>query len=261
MIDAAERDDWVRRFGVSAAQITRDHFLSHILQALGDRYPQTRSFGGTALCRTLLDESRVSEDIDLLHPEPREFLGELRDALPPALRREFPDATWSDTIAADDGFSCLLVAPRIEPIKVYVGRDGPNTNAWEFALLPVQLRYTDLPATQDFQCPTPGTFAAMKLSAWTDRRTPRDLFDLAGLAEAGILQDPDVERIFTAKWGHRVIVQDIDQLPARTTDAWETELAAQVGSLPSAEECLDQVRRAFGRPHRCTSKCTPPKSA
>jgi predicted nucleotidyltransferase component of viral defense system len=245
MIDAAERDDWAQRFGVSPAQITRDHFLSHILKALGDRYPQTRFFGGTALCRTLLDQSRVSEDIDLLHREPREFLAELRDALPRALRREFPNATWSDTIADDDGFYCLLVAPRIEPIKIYVGRDGSNTNAWEFAPFPIQLRYADLPATQVFQCPTPATFAAMKLSAWTDRRAPRDLFDLAGLAEAGILRDPDVERIFTAKWGHRIVVADIDQLPARTTNAWETELAAQVGSLPSAQECLDQVRRAL----------------
>jgi hypothetical protein len=139
----------------------------------------------------------------------------------------------------------LLGAPLIAPIKVYVGRDGPNTKAWEFASIPVQLRYTDLPAAQEFQCPTPATFAAMKLSAWTDRRAPRDLFDLAGLAGTGILQDPEVERIFTAKWGHGISVVDIDQLPPRTTNAWETELRAQVGSLPSARECIDRVRRAL----------------
>ena len=245
MIDAAELGAWAERFGVSSAQISRDHFLSHILRALGDRDPNARFFGGTALCRTLLDGSRLSEDIDLLHREPREYLTALRDALPNALRREFPDTTWSDTIPDGDGLGCSLAAPSSAPMKIYVGRDGPNTDAWEFIPTAVQLRYSDLPAVQEFQCPTPATFAAMKLSAWSDRRAPRDLFDLAGLAAAGILQEPDVERIVTAMWGHAISAADIDQLPSLTTDAWETELRAQVGSLPSADECMDQVRQAL----------------
>jgi predicted nucleotidyltransferase component of viral defense system len=245
MIDAPELAEWAERFGVSSAQISRDHFVSHILNALGNIYPDTRFFGGTALCRTLLDQSRLSEDIDLLHPEPREFVTELRDTLPRALRREFPDATWSATIAEGDGVACSLGSAAITPIKVYAGRDGPNTAAWKFVSTPVHLRYADLPAVQGFQCPTPATFAAMKLSAWSDRRAPRDLFDLAGLATTGVLSDPEVERIFEGRWGHRVVEADIDQLPRRTTDAWVTELGAQVRSLPTARECIEQVRQAL----------------
>ncbi len=244
MIDRPELDEWAQRFGVSSEQISRDHFMSHVLRSLGDLYHGLRFFGGTALCRTYLDQTRLSEDIDLLHREPRVFLTTVRDELPHAIRREFPDAFWSDVIAEGDGFASSLGTPGRTPIKVYVGHDGPNTAAWEFTRVPVALRYSDLPTAQDFQCPTLATFAAMKLSAWSDRRAPRDLFDLAGLADLGVLRSPDVDRIFTAKWGHAVVMSDFSQPPA---GSWETELGAQVGKLPSAEVCLERVRAAITR--------------
>ncbi|HEX7521206.1 MAG TPA: nucleotidyl transferase AbiEii/AbiGii toxin family protein, partial [Acidimicrobiia bacterium] len=89
------------------------------------------------------------------------------------------------------------------------------------------------------------TFAAMKLVAWSDRHAPRDLFDLAGLATRGTLHDPNVARIFEAKMGVPIIAADFARVPARTADAWNTELAAQVGVLPSAVECLERVRAAL----------------
>jgi hypothetical protein len=250
MIDDAERDEWAHRFGVSAAQISRDHFISHILDALGTLDPDTRFFGGTALCRTLLDGSRLSEDIDLLHPEPREFLALLHETLPRALRREFPDTSWSEITAEGDGLASWLESPGVAPVKVYVGHDGSNTAAWQFTRAAVALRYADLPSTREFQCPTPPAFAAMKLSAWSDRRAPRDLFDLAGLADLGTLRDPEVERIYRTKWGHGIVDADFDRVPALTADAWETELAAQVATLPPAVECLKRVRDALAATRR-----------
>ena len=245
MIGASEVEEWARRFGVSPAQISRDHFISHVLRALGELHPDVRFFGGTALCRTYLDPSRISEDIDLLHPCPRELLTTLREKLPKAIRREFPNAVWSDVFSEGDGLACMLRPPDLDAIKVYAGRDGPDTAAWEFIPTRVRLRYGDLPQDQVLECPTAPTFAAMKLAAWSDRRAPRDLFDLAGLAALGTLEDPDVHRIFQAKMGVEIIMSDFSRVPRHTASAWHTELAAQVGELPSVEDCLDQVRAAL----------------
>jgi len=245
VIDASELQDWARRFGVSTMQIRRDHFISHVLRAVGELQPNTRFFGGTALCRTYLDQTRLSEDIDLLHAEPREFLTTLRDEVPKAVRREFPGTVCSEPSSEGDGLATSLALPDLDAIKIYVGRDGPNTSAWEFTPAPVRLRYKDLPSEQVFQCPTAPTFAAMKLAAWSDRHAPRDLFDLAGLATLGTLCDPNVARIFEAKMGVPIIMADFDRVPRVTATAWETELAAQVGVLPPADECLELVRVAL----------------
>jgi hypothetical protein len=245
VIDASELQEWAGRFGVSTVQIRRDHFISHVLRAVGELQPDTRFFGGTALCRTYLDQTRLSEDIDLLHAEPREFLTTLRHEVPKAVRREFPGTVWSELSSEGDGLATLLALPDLDAIKIYVGRDGPNTAAWEFAPAPVRLRYKDLPSEQVFQCPTAPTFAAMKLAAWSDRYAPRDLFDLAGLATLGTLCDPNVARIFEAKMGVPIIMADFARVPRVTATAWETELAAQVGVLPPADECLELVRVAL----------------
>jgi hypothetical protein len=81
-----------------------------------------------------------------------------------------------------------------------------------------------------------------EFAAWSDRHAPRDLFDLAGLAALGTLRDPNVERVYIAKIGTPIVTADFLQVPRRTAAAWETELAAQVGHLPSADECLGLVR-------------------
>ena len=242
MIDVPELDGWAQRFGVSAAQIRRDHFISHVLRALGDLRPGTRFFGGTALCRTYLDPSRLSEDIDLLHHDPREFLEWMRAELPNALRREFPDTTWSAVSSEGDGFATFLGSSDLDAIKIYVGRDGQNSSAWEFIETLVHLRYRDLPSDQAFDCPTAASFAAMKLAAWSDRHAPRDLYDLAGLAESGTLRDPDVGRIFKQTMGVPIMMADFERVPSATANAWNTELAAQVGALRSHDECLAHVR-------------------
>jgi len=245
MIPRSEVTAWAERFGVTAMQIARDHFISHVLAALGDRDSSTRFFGGTALCRTYLDASRLSEDVDLLYEDPTGCFVALTRELPRALRHEFPNAELTMMRPDGDGMAAEISAPGVDPIKIYVGRDGANTRAWEFAATKVMLRYSDLPATKAFQCPTVATFGAMKLAAWFDRHAPRALFDLSGLARLGVLADPAVRRIFRAKMGTAVVAAEFARVPRTTLDAWETELGAQVPTLPPAQECLDVVRVAL----------------
>jgi predicted nucleotidyltransferase component of viral defense system len=252
MISRSEVTDWAERFGVAQPQIARDHFISHVLHALGQHHPAIRFFGGTALCRSYLERSRLSEDVDLLHPEPRAFLEDLANQLPTALRREFPDTSCGSLTADGDGYAAALASPGLTSIKLYVGADGTNTRAWEFAATGVELRYSDLPATQTLQCPTLATFGAMKLSAWFDRHAPRDLFDLAGLAGLGVLADPEVHRIFREKMGVRIVDSEIERLPRATVAAWDTELGAQTGSLPTADACHAALRDALG--HRTSTE-------
>ncbi len=246
MIRRAEVDEWAARFGVAPPQIERDHFISHLLVALHLLHPSVRFFGGTALCRTYLEGSRLSEDVDLLDGDPRAFLAELEHELPRALRREFPGTTWTSLPPEGDGLAVAIAAPDLTAIKVYVGRDGADARAWQFESTEVQLRYDDLDETVTFQCPTLPTFAAMKLAAWFDRHAPRDLFDLAGLAGLGVFEDDRVEAIFRTKMGIPILAAEFTRAPRSTIDAWVTELAAQVGSLPSTEHCLEVVRRALG---------------
>jgi hypothetical protein len=245
MISRVEIDEWAKRFGVAAPQIARDHFISHVLAALGASQPDVRFSGGTALCRTYLEGSRLSEDVDLLHQDPRALLATLAEELPQHLRREFPGTAWTHLPPEGDGLSGLLSPPDLSAIKVYVGRDGANTRGWEFVATDVQLRYRDLPATRTLRCPTLATFAAMKLAAWFDRHAPRDLFDLTGLAALGVLADPEVGRILKAQTGVGVIGVEFSRAPSATVDAWETELAAQVGFLPDIDTCLRAVHAAL----------------
>ena len=133
----------------------------------------------------------------------------------------FPDTSWSTVSFEGDGLASSLGPRDVDAIKICVGRDGANTEAWEFTQTRVRLRYKDLPPDQDFACPTAPTFAAMKLAAWSDRHAPRDLFDLAGLAALGTLRDPNVNRIFTAKKGVPILAADFARVPARTADRVE----------------------------------------
>jgi hypothetical protein len=82
---------------------------------------------------------------------------------------------------------------------------------------------------------------AMKTSAWMNRRAPRDLFDLYGPARSGALTRTTAELVKRAN-GLTVAAHYFDV--ARIAD-WETQLAHQTAVLPTADECLDEVRRAY----------------
>jgi len=247
VITETEVASWAERFGVTSEQIRRDHFVSHVIHALTAVTPDAHFFGGTALSRTLLEGSRLSEDIDLLDDDAGATLESLRSQMGRALRREFPNAAWTDPFADGDGYSAMFEATGINPIKVYVGRLGPDARAWSFEMTDVELRYSDLPPRAVLTCPTPSTFAAMKLAAWFDRHAPRDLYDLAGLARIGVLADPEVATSFRSKMGVSLHAAEFVRAPRSTVQAWTTELAAQVRSLPSVDDCLAVVHAALTR--------------
>ena len=244
MIDRAELDRWAEHFGVGTVQIERDHFVSHVLAALASLDAKSVFYGGTALCRSYLDGTRLSEDVDLLHADPRGVLDMLARRLPALLRREFPDTVWRPGDPRDPGSTGWLDPPGITPIRVQILALGPDTRAWKFRATDLALRYSDLPATATLECPTLSTFVAMKVSAWYDRHAPRDLHDLAGLARVGAITE-EAETVLHAAMGVRFVTVEFLRAPAATRRGWEPELAAQVGTVVSPDECLEAVRNAI----------------
>ncbi len=87
----------------------------------------------------------------------------------------------------------------------------------------------------------------MKLLAWFDRQTPRDLFDLAALAEAGHIDSHATDLVrkiagFTPSattFGSRV--------PNPVEIAWHTELSHQITVTRSAADCHGIVRAALAQ--------------
>src|SRR5437762_3487194 len=104
MLEQAEMERVAAQFGVSEAQVRRDHMISHILMGLAALDLPITFFGGTALARTHLTDpergARLSEDIDLYCTDRRAIASTLDDRLPRLLRREFPGTTWDPPLSA-----------------------------------------------------------------------------------------------------------------------------------------------------------------
>lgn len=86
-MDPDERDSVATLFGVSAEQVERDHFISHVLAFLSRDFGDRVHFiGGTALARTHLPDGRLSEDIDLIAVGSRKDVANALDATLPRRR-------------------------------------------------------------------------------------------------------------------------------------------------------------------------------
>jgi predicted nucleotidyltransferase component of viral defense system len=245
MLSSQDLAHFAGQYRVSDAQIRRDHLISHILSAVPELgIPQLHFFGGTALCRTLLDGQRLSEDIDLLQADYESTLAVLGDGLPAALRREFPGMTIRSGQREGRGRSLYLDGAGVPAVKVYVGALHLERLGWTFALAPVSLRYPDLDAYVQLSCPTRATFAAMKMEAYCDRHAPRDLFDLAGLARIGAL-DAEAGAVLRAARGFGLVREEFMNVPPMTAAAWEVELAHQGTAMTTSEECRATIARAL----------------
>ncbi|MFG2646309.1 nucleotidyl transferase AbiEii/AbiGii toxin family protein [Streptomyces sp. NPDC048436] len=249
-----DRSDLARvgaEYGAAEGQVRRDHLISHVLWALASLDLPVVFFGGTALSRTYLTTAqsggRLSEDIDLFtenRPAVAEAIG---SSIPRLLRREFPRSRWEPALSDVRG---------VDPAQLVTG-DGLRlrvqllaTNSghsvwkrWPIERHSVELRYRDIPGPAVLRVPTLAAFVAMKVSAYCDRHAPRDLFDLAALAQSGAISADAAELVRiatgTAPAPHMFSSSSLPQVE------WETQLAHQTGFLPSAEECLDTVRAAF----------------
>ncbi len=105
-IDNAGLQRVAAEFDVAAAQVTRDHVISHILAALSATNLDITLYGGTALSRTLLPHLRLSEDIDLLaRAERRTTALDIEKAIERALVRTHGEVDWMPSKGETSG-SC-----------------------------------------------------------------------------------------------------------------------------------------------------------
>jgi predicted nucleotidyltransferase component of viral defense system len=249
VIDPVELADVAAAFGVADAQVRRDHLISHALSAIAGLGQPLTFFGGTALARTHICEpaagARLSEDIDLYSPDRRRVAKILDDRLPSLLRREFPGTTWDPPLSAVRAVDTAELVSR-EGIRVriqllYSGGGHHDLARWPTEVRTIDLRYRDLPDPATLRVPTLAAFAAMKTIAWADRHTARDLYDLARIAGIGGLTQ-DVATQVRQATGWSVLPGLFSSLPPLD---WTAQLGHQTATLPTAEQCLIDVRQAF----------------
>ncbi len=247
MINRAEIEAVAGKFGAPDTQIIRDHLISHILAAIAD-WPDRDHltfFGGTALCRTWLPDLRLSEDIDLLLNSPTDSDG-LRNHISRRLRREFPHLAWTRLRSQHQVETWSVAADDLE-VNVQLVHWRHDWQAIPIVTKPVRLRYSDLPESVGLRVPTPSGFAAMKLMAWFDRHTPRDLYDLAALAEAGHIDKMAAELVRSIA-GFTPSAATLERtVPRSVESSWHTELGHQASDLTPPELCLNRVRKALDR--------------
>lgn len=171
------------QFGVGNAQVERDKLISHILAGLS-RLPddQLMFYGGTALSRSHLPDVRLSEDIDLMALGPRaDVAKDIARVIPRALARAYGEVTWRPEITATrDAQSAVL---EVADLQVQVQLvDATGRPDWPSEVVNLHQRYEGVPAAR-MRVPTLPAFAASKLSVWSRRGAPRDLYDLWALAQ------------------------------------------------------------------------------
>jgi predicted nucleotidyltransferase component of viral defense system len=203
-------------------------------------------FGGSALCRTWLPDLRLSEDIDLLIDSPTD--GEyLREHVSRRLRREFPNYEWTRLGAQHQVEMWTLATDELE-VQVQLAQWRHGWQAIPLAGKAVQLRYSDLPEAVNLKVPTPSGFAAMKLMAWFDRHTPRDLYDIAALADAGHIDRVAVDLV-KAIAGFTPNTATLERsAPRMVESSWQAELGHQLADASTAKQCLARVRIALDGP-------------
>lgn len=246
MIDKEEVDRTSRQFGAPETQVLRDHLISHVLASLGEASAakSITFFGGTALCRTWLPELRLSEDIDLL-VESTDVGHEIRSHISRALRREFPTLEWT-MLGSQHQVETFALTKDDTYLKVQFAlwRHGWKA-AIETTRTAVLLRYSDLPASADLTVPTASGFVAMKLLAWLDRAAPRDIYDLAALAEAKMIDEGALRSVRSIA-GFTPTSRAITNVPiSRVRQEWDNELDHQLRSPKSLDECVAVVQRAL----------------
>lgn len=82
--------------------------------------------------------------------------------------------------------------------------------------------------------------------AWFDRRAPRDLYDIAALADAGHIDHAAlhlVKQIVGYTPGTAMLERKVPRVVA---SAWKAELGHQLADAFTADHCLGRVRTALG---------------
>jgi hypothetical protein len=252
-----ELEECATQFGADPEQVSRDHAISHVLAALadlpgaGDGSGDLVFIGGTALARTLLPTLRLSEDVDLVTSVPRREVAErIEGVLRRRLRRTHGGFSWLGPSLAD--------VDAVEPAVASIGRvnvrfqllPGSRYPRWPLQVRRLHQRYSDAPPASLTSLSTAG-FVVSKLSAWHDRRSPRDLYDLWALGVVGG---------FTPEAVHlqRRLGPTGGSLPAfvppPSEDAWTAALAHQGRVQVSAAVAAREVGEMWGRAVRAADR-------
>jgi len=184
----AEMERVAVRFGVGMEQVRRDHLISHVLAALAADISTDDLvfFGGTALSRTYLADARLSEDIDLIARIPRaELARQIERAVRRGIARSHGRPTWRPALTATTGSQpTVLAVPDSTSVQVQLlGGEGYD---WPTEVVEIEQRYSDAPPAR-LRVLTADAFAAAKLSAWIDRGSPRDMYDLWAMSERHLI--------------------------------------------------------------------------
>jgi len=243
----AEWEQVASRFGVAMEQVRRDHLISHVLAAIstGVSSDDLVFFGGTALSRTHLADSRLSEDIDLIATSARgEVAGQIERAVRRGLARSHGRPTWQPALTATTGSQPAVLSVD-DGTSVQVQLLGGDGYSWPTEVVGIEQRYSDAPPAR-LRVLTADAFAAAKLGAWIDRGTPRDLYDLWAMSERELIGTSALQ-VFIAHgpfgkppsgW---VFGQDLDE------GEWTRALGHQTRLRVSARQAMAAVREAWLR--------------
>lgn len=237
MLDPHEALSIQQLFGTSLSQVQKDHAISHVLSALRNFKTDLVFYGGTGLARTFLEHGRLSEDIDLFTSNRIELIREL-DVLPELIHQEFPEAYWSvkPSQISEPGKALLVCQPGVQ---IEVQAISIQMRGWKeipVSQREIHQRYSDVPKIV-LKTPTLEGFSAMKLAAWFDRGTSRDLFDLEGLAHLGPVSS-NTRTLVVELLG---ITLTPGMLDRRVVGHWRDDLAHQTKLEITEEEALSRV--------------------
>jgi hypothetical protein len=245
MLDPDEAATVAEQFGVSDEQVRRDHLISHLLAVLGDRLAdRVVFFGGTALARTHLPDGRLSEDLDLFAVQRRvDVAATIEQSLAVGVRRAYGNLTWDPPLTAVSGATpAVLRTPDGLVVRVQL-LDRTGYPPWPTETRELIQRFSDPPPAR-LLVPTRAAFVASKTSAWHDRRAPRDLYDLWGLARLGAM-DAEAASLFArlGPTGRPPSGWLFDRPPG--VEDWQTQLAGQTRIAVSPVAALQVVRKAW----------------
>jgi predicted nucleotidyltransferase component of viral defense system len=253
VLDRADAAAVAEHFGVSDEQVRRDHLLSHLLAVLSRQLPDAVVFfGGTALARTHLPDGRLSEDLDLYTvPRRAEVVAEVERVLAHGVRREYGRLSWDPPLSSvRDVDPAVLRTTEGLTVRVQL-LDPAHYPPWPTERYKLVQRYSDAPPAT-LAVPTRSAFAAAKTAAWHDRKAPRDLYDLWGLARLGAL-DLQAAELFAALGPTGHVPQPWMFTDPPTHDSWTRELGGQtrlaVGPLEALAVVRDAWTAALGRAH------------
>nr|WP_254052115.1 nucleotidyl transferase AbiEii/AbiGii toxin family protein [Aeromicrobium sp. A1-2] len=113
---------------------------------------------------------------------------------------------------------------------------------WPTEEFDLEQRYADAPSAS-LTVLTPDAFAAAKMSAWHDRRAPRDLYDLWALGREGITSEATALYRKLGPTGSNPAPYLFTKAPS--DDEWDAALSHQTIVAARPQAALDEVRAAW----------------